>query len=112
MDSMGNSWQYIIPGIVLLSCIIISICSFVLLIPLNTIPAITGVSIIISVAYALSFIAWMIVVGYYSSKPDELVWLNTHLMFLILFPATIAATAMNVTSIQNTRNLLAMQLSS
>ena len=112
MDSMGNSWKFIIPGIVLLSCIIISICSFVLLIPLNTIPAITGVSIIISVAYALSFIAWMIVVGYYSSKPDELVWLNTHLMFLILFPATIAATAMNVTSIQNTRNLLAMQLSS
>ena len=112
MDSMGNSWKCIIPGIVLLSCIIISICSFVLLIPLNTIPAITGVSIIISVAYALSFIAWMIVVGYYSSKPDELVWLNTHLMFLILFPATIAATAMNVTSIQNTRNLLAMQLSS
>jgi hypothetical protein len=112
MDSMASSWKFIIPGIVLLACIIISICSFVLLIPLNTIPAITGVSIIISVAYALSFIAWMIVVGYYSSKPDELVWLNTHLMFLILFPATIAATAMNVTSIQNTRNLLAMQLSS
>lgn len=109
---MASSWKFIIPGIVLLACIIISICSFVLLIPLNTIPAITGVSIIISVAYALSFIAWMIVVGYYSSKPDELVWLNTHLMFLILFPATIAATAMNVTSIQNTRNLLAMQLSS
>ena len=102
-----SSWQYIVPYTVLFACVIISICTFSLLIPLNTIPAIAGVGIIIAVSYAMSCIAWTIVVAYYSSKPDQLVWLNTHLMFLILFPATIAATAMNVTSIQNTRNILA-----
>jgi hypothetical protein len=31
-------------------------------------------------------------------------------MFLVVLPATIAATAMNVTSIQNTRNLIAGQI--
>ena len=45
-----------------------------------------------------------------AKKPENLVWLNTHLMFLVVLPATIGATAMNVTSIQNTRNLLAGQV--
>jgi hypothetical protein len=29
------------------------------------------------------------------------------LMFLVILPATVTATAMNVTAVQNTRNLLA-----
>jgi len=85
----------------------IAIVSFALLIPLDSIPAITGVSIIMSVSYALAFLAWVCVLYLYSSNPDGLIWLNTHLMFLVVLPATIAATAMNVTAVQNTRNLLA-----
>lgn len=92
---------------VLLCVLALSITSFALLIPLDSVPAVTGVSIIIGLAYGISFIAWTIVMMYYSSKPESLVWLNTHVMFLVAIPATIAATAMNVTSIQNTRNILA-----
>lgn len=90
---------------------IVAIVSFALLIPLDTVPAITGVSLILSIAYAISLVAWVIVLTYYASTPDHLVWLNTHLIFLVLLPATVAATAMNVTSVQNTRNLLAGQTS-
>lgn len=94
-------------GFVLLCVFIVSITSFALLIPLDSVPAVTGVSIIIGLAYGLSFIAWTIVMWWYATRPENLVWLNTHVLFLVAIPATIAATAMNVTSIQNTRNLLA-----
>ena len=87
--------------------VIVSAVSFGMLIPLDTIPAVNGVALIISLSYVLSLLAWIIVISYYASNPDNLVWLNTHLMFLVILPATIGATAMNVTSIQNTRNLLA-----
>lgn len=92
---------------VLLCVLALSITSFALLIPLDSVPAVTGVSIIIGLAYGISFIAWTIVMWYYSSNPESLIWLNTHVLFLVAIPATIAATAMNVTSIQNTRNMLA-----
>ena len=92
---------------VLVCVIALSITSFALLIPLDSVPAVTGVSIIIGLAYGISFIAWTIVMWYYASKPENLIWLNTHVLFLVAIPATIAATAMNVTSIQNTRNMLA-----
>lgn len=96
---------------VLVAMFVVSVTSFALLIPLDTVPAVTGVSIIIGVSYGISFIAWTVVMWYFARKPEHLVWLNTHLMFLIAIPATIAATAMNVTSIQNTRNLLAGKIS-
>lgn len=97
----------VVHGFVLLCVFIVSITSFALLIPLDSVPAVTGVSIIIGLAYGLSFIAWTIVMWWYATRPENLVWLNTHVLFLVAIPATIAATAMNVTSIQNTRNLLA-----
>ena len=96
-----------INAFVILAAAAIAISSFALLIPLDSVPAVSGVSIILAVSYGLSVLAWMIVMWYYSDKFESLVWLNTHLMFLVFLPATIAATAMNVTSIQNTRNLLA-----
>jgi hypothetical protein len=99
-----NMWVH---AFVLLCVLALSITSFALLIPLDSVPAVTGVSIIIGLAYGISFIAWTIVMWYYSSKPENLIWLNTHVLFLVAIPATIAATAMNVTSIQNTRNILA-----
>lgn len=90
----------------------VAIASFALLIPLDSVPAVTGVSIIIGVSFAISFLMWLAVVTYYAKNPDNqnLVWLNTNLMFWVVLPATIGATAMNVTAIQNTRNLLAGQV--
>jgi len=107
----NNSWvSLVIHGSVVLIAAIVAITSFALLIPLDSVQAVSGVSIILGVAYGLSFLAWLIVLTFYSSKPDTLMWLNTHLMFLVILPATIGATAMNVTSIQNTRNLLAAKI--
>ena len=90
---------------------LVAIVSFAFLIPLDSVPAVTGVSIILSIAYVMSFIAWLIVLKFYSGKSESLQWLNTHLIFLVLLPATIGATAMNVTAVQNTRNLLAGKVS-
>jgi hypothetical protein len=96
-----------IHGGVVLAAAAIAITSFALLIPLDSVPAVTGVTIILTISYCIAFIAWAIVMYYYSKRTEDLVWLNTHLLFLVVLPATVAATAMNVTSIQNTRNLLA-----
>jgi len=90
--------------------VLVSIVSFAFLIPLDSVPAVTGVTIIMAVAYCISVLLWLIVVKYYSSNMENLVWLNTNIMFLIVLPATIGATAMNVTAVQNTRNLLAGQV--
>jgi hypothetical protein len=89
---------------------LVAIVSFAFLIPLDSVPAVTGVSIILAVTYCISVMVWLIVLSYYAKDTTALVWLNTHLMFLVVLPATIGATAMNVTSIQNTRNLLAGQI--
>jgi hypothetical protein len=96
-------------GVVVVAAIV-AIVSFAFLIPLDSVPAITGVSIILGLAYAIAIVAWVIVLTWYAKDPAHLVWLNTHLIFLVLLPATIAATAMNVTSVQNTRNLIAGQV--
>lgn len=101
--------NWFVNAFVVVTGAIVAIVSFALLIPLDSIQAISGVTIILSVSYALSVIAWVTVMYYYS-QPDHaqnLVWLLTHVVFLVMFPATIAATAMNVTAVQNTRNLLA-----
>ena len=102
----NNSWASLaIHGTVIAIAMIVSITSFALLLPLDSVQAVSGVSIILGVAYGLSVLAWIIVMTFYSDKKDTLIWLNTHLMFLVILPATIGATAMNVTAIQNTRNL-------
>jgi len=103
----ANLWVNIL---VIAAAAVVSAVSFAFLIPLGSVPAATGVSIIIGLAYAISIAAWIIVLTYYASNKENLIWLNTHLMFLVILPATIGATAMNVTSIQNTRNLLAGQI--
>jgi hypothetical protein len=90
---------------------VVSIVAFVLLIPLDSSQVASGVTIIMGVAYALSVVVWVIVTGLYARNTESLTWLNTHMIFLVLLPATIAATAMNVTSIQNTRNLISGNVS-
>lgn len=100
----------IVYGVVLLIAAAIGITSFTLLIPLDSIQSVTGVSIILAVAYVASVIAWVVVMYYYAQDATTLQWLNTHVLFLVVLPATIGATAMNVTAIQNTRNLLAGQV--
>ncbi len=97
-------------GFVLLAAVAIGVTSFALLIPLDTVQSVTGVSIILAIAYVISFIAWGITIFYYAQDAEKLQWLNTHILFLIVLPATIGATAMNVTAVQNTRNLLAGQI--
>lgn len=101
-----NKWIY---GIVIAAGAAIAVTSFALLIPLDSTPAVSGATLIICISYALALIAWALVITFYSSSEKSLIWLNTHLLFLVVLPATIAATAMNVTTIQNTRNLLAGQ---
>jgi hypothetical protein len=104
-----NLWVH---GAVIGVGMLVAIVSFAFLIPLDSVPAVTGVSIIMAVAYAIAVLAWLVVLTYYSGNEKNLVWLNTHLMFLVVLPATIGATAMNVTAVQNTRNLLAGQITS
>ncbi len=102
-----NNAPYIVA---IVSLAIIGAISTGALIPLDSVPAVTGVTIIAAVAYAASFILWLVAMlwlGKMENATEKLTWLNTHLLFLVVFPATIAATAMNVTSVQNTRNLLA-----
>jgi hypothetical protein len=99
-------------GVVIAAAAAIGVSSFALLIPLDSIQSVTGVTIILAVAYALSIAAWAIVMFYYAQDATQLQWLNTHVLFLVVLPATIGATAMNVTAIQNTRNLLAGQITS
>jgi hypothetical protein len=81
----NNSWvSLVIHGSVVLIAAIVAITSFALLIPLDSVQAVSGVSIILGVTYGLSVLAWLIVLTFYSSKPDTLMWINTHLMFLVV----------------------------
>jgi len=105
--TMGNLFLNVL---VIAVAAIVALVSFAFLIPLDSVPAVTGVSIILAVTYCISILVWLIVLTWYAKDATNLVWLNTHLMFLVILPATIGATAMNVTSIQNTRNLLAGQI--
>ena len=98
-------------GVVVI-CTIIAIVSYAFLIPLDSTSVVTGTAIILGVAYALSILALVIVMTYYSKQPDTLMWINTFLMFLVVLPTTIGSTAMCVTSVQNARNLVSSQSSS
>jgi len=109
-----------INGLVVLIMIVITIVSWAFLIPLDSVQAVSGFSIIAGISYGLSFLGWLIVMGYYMSgwgrdgKPEEntsVTWILVHLMFWVVLPTTITATAMNVTSVMNTRNILAGKIS-
>jgi len=102
--SKGAQWAQ---GAVILVAALVAIISFAFLIPLDSVPAVSGVTIILCVTYGISLLAWLTVMWCYARNSEQLIWLNTHLMFLVILPATIGATAMNVTTVQNTRNLLA-----
>lgn len=90
--------------------VIVAITSFALLIPLDSVPAVTGVTIIMAVSYVLALLMWAGALWLYARDAIQLTWLNTNILFLIVLPATISATAMCVTSVQNTRNLIAGQV--
>ena len=107
--NMGN-FNLWVHGAVIAVGALVSIVSFAFLIPLDSVPAVTGVSIIMAVSYCIAVLLWLVVLNFYAKNIENLTWLNTHILFLIVLPATIGATAMNVTSIQNTRNLLAGQI--
>jgi hypothetical protein len=99
-----------IQGFVVLVGAVVTVVSFAFLIPLDSVPAVQGVSIIMAVSYSISVLLWLLVLFFYARDTNNMMWLNTHILFLIVIPATISATAMNVISIQNTRNLLAGQI--
>jgi hypothetical protein len=88
--------------------------TFSTLIPLDSVQAVTGISIIIGASYGIALLLWTIVIVYYSRSTDPmaLTWINTHMIFLVLLPAVIGATAMNVVTVQNTRNLVAGKITS
>lgn len=92
-------------GVIVLVAAIVVITTFAFLIPLDSVSSVSGVTIILAVTYGIALVGWAIVIALYGPNPESLVWLNTHLIFLVLLPGTIAATAMNVTTVQNTRNL-------
>ena len=120
MTITASTARYIAQGVVVGMAAIVALTSFAFLIPLDSVPAVTGVSILLGLSYGVSVVAWVIVVGMFNSMTVNndnptaqltwLTWLNTNLIFLVLLPATVGATAMNVTAIQNTRNLLAGQI--
>lgn len=109
LPSQSNATLWVQGGVVLVGAIV-TVVSFAFLIPLDSVPAVQGVSIIMCVSYSISVLLWLIVMYFYANDFNNMVWLNTHILFLIVIPATIGATAMNVTAIQNTRNLLAGQI--
>lgn len=98
-------------GVVVIGTII-AVVSYAFLIPLDSTSVVTGTAIILGVAYALSILALVIVMVYYSKQPETLMWINTFMMFLVVLPTSIGATALCVTSVQNARNLIASQTSS
>ena len=100
-------------GVGISAAVLVIVC-IASLIPLDTVQAVTGVSIIIGVAYAIALILWAIVIAYYSRMDDpmSLTWINTHMIFLVLLPGIIGSTAMNVVTVQNTRNLIAGKITS
>ena len=108
-SNMGELNPWIHGGVIGVGALV-ALVSFAFLIPLDSVPAVTGVSIILAIAYCISVLMWLIVLKYYSGNEKNLIWLNTHLIWMVVLPATIGASAMNVTAIQNTRNLLAGQV--
>jgi membrane-associated HD superfamily phosphohydrolase len=108
LSNMTNIHSYLHLAVVGVGALV-SATAFAFLIPLDSVPAVMGIFIIIGMAYVVCIALWLITMSFYAGKESNLIWLNTHLMFLVVLPATIGATAMNVVSIQNTRNLIATQ---
>ena len=105
-----NRTNVLIYGGVIVVAVIVSIVSFALLMPLTGLQAVQGVTVILGVSYGLALVAWLIVMTN-NSDMKSLVWLNTHLMFLVILPTVLGATVMNISAIQNARNLVAGQIS-
>lgn len=101
-------------GLVVVCAAILVAVSFGTLMPLDSVAAVSGISIIIGVSYGIALILWAIAMIYYSKADDPmaLTWINTHMIFLVLLPGMIGATAMNVVTVQNTRNLVAAKMTS
>ena len=101
-------------GLVSVLAAILVATSFGTLIPLNSVAAVSGISIIVAVSYGIAFLLRVMVIVYYSRSEDPmaLTWINTHMIFLVLLPGVIGATAMNVVTVQNTRNLIAGNITS
>lgn len=85
----------------------IMITAFTIIIPLESVVAEGGSVINLVLWICIFMMLWFIVLAVYEDK-TALIWLNTHIMFLVALPLTIAATAMNAVTIQNTRNKLAL----
>jgi len=105
-----NTTNVIVYAMVIGVAVIVSMVSFVLLMPLDGIQAVQGVTVILGVSYGLAIVAWLIVMSFNRGSTDALAWLNTHLMFLVVLPTVLGATAMNVSAVQNARNLVAGRL--
>jgi uncharacterized membrane protein len=106
-----NQTNVIIYAAVIAVAVIVSIVSFALLMPLNGLQAVQGVTVILGISYGLALVAWLIVMTN-NRNTEALVWLNTHLMFLVILPTVLGATVMNISAIQNARNLVAGKLTS
>lgn len=105
-----ETYSLIAYGFVIFVMVLMSIVSFALLTPLDSVNSVTSASLIIGLSYAISLLLFGIVVAFYGSNKENLIWLLTAVVFLVCVPATISATTMNVVTVQNTRNLLASKL--
>ena len=103
-------WNKIVSGIIVVVGSVIAAVSYGMLIPLDSVQSSSAVIIIICVSYAISVILWIIVMLLYSKNHEQLTLLNTHMLLLIALPATVGATAMNVASIHNMRNVISSQI--
>ena len=103
-------WNKIVSGIIVVVGSVIAAVSYGMLIPLDSVQSSSAVIIIICVSYAISVILWIIVMLLYSNNHEQLTLLNTHMLLLIALPATVGATAMNVASIHNMRNVISSQI--
>uniref|UniRef100_A0A6C0EA67 Uncharacterized protein n=1 Tax=viral metagenome TaxID=1070528 RepID=A0A6C0EA67_9ZZZZ len=86
----------------------IMITAFTIIIPLENVVAEAANVNNLVLWLCIFTMLWFIVLALYKSDDNALIWLNTHIMFLVALPLTIAATAMNAVTIQNTRNKLAL----
>lgn len=87
--------------------LIIMIVGFVVLIPLETVIVEAAVGMNLVIWVCILMMVWLMVRSVYKDDSVALAWLTTHILFLVVLPLTIAATAMNVITVQNTRNIFA-----
>jgi type III secretory pathway component EscV len=87
--------------------LIIMIVGFVVLIPLETVIVEAAVGMNLVIWVCILMMVWLMVRSVYKDDSVALAWLTTHILFLVVLPLTIATTAMNVITVQNTRNIFA-----